>query len=144
MAETLAILSKLQVVQRAARCWTFSMCSVFTLVWGSQLAAAYSSCSRNIMLQPDQGIVGGLSHSRHFCSDLSLYEAEGFVCSCLSCPHVSPRLLVMSTPRYLAQLTVSRISPCSQYKLTLMGFLEPVTCSCGEKYCAKFASFTKP
>ena len=32
------------------------------------------------MLQPDQGIVGGLPHSGHFCSDISLYEAEGFVC----------------------------------------------------------------
>ena len=25
-------------------------------------------------LRPDQCIVGGLSHSRHFCSDISLYE----------------------------------------------------------------------
>ena len=32
-------------------------------------------------LWPDQGIVGGLSHSGHFCSDFSFYEAEGFVCS---------------------------------------------------------------
>ena len=35
----------LQVVQRAARRWTFSICSVFTLVWGAQMAAAYWSCA---------------------------------------------------------------------------------------------------
>ena len=31
-------------------------------------------------LRRGQSIVGGLSHSGHFCSDISFYEAKGFVC----------------------------------------------------------------
>ena len=105
--------------------WTFSICSVFTLVWGSQMAAAYSSCGRTRVLRaasltPDIFVLTFL-----FMRPRVLFAELVILSTCE--PH--DRLLVMSTPRYLAQLTVLRISPCSRYKLALMGFLEPVTCT---------------
>ena len=49
IADTLTLLSKLQVVQRAARRWTFSVWLVLSLWWGSHMAAAYSSWDQTMV-----------------------------------------------------------------------------------------------
>ena len=73
MSETLALGSKLHLVQRAARRWTFLIWIILFLMMGIP-----NGCSI-FQLRPDQGSIGSLSNTWHLFSYVSLYKTEGFV-----------------------------------------------------------------
>ena len=88
------------------------------------MAAAYSSCGRTRVvkaasLTPDIFILMFL------CTKPRVLWAVPVI---LSMCERQDKLLEMSTQRYLAQVTVSRATPCSTY-VALTSFLEPATCT---------------
>ena len=109
MSETLAFVSKLQIVQRAARRWTFSIWLLLSLLLGLQMVAAYSNCGRTRVVY-----AASLTHDIIvliflFTKPRVLWE----VTLIMSMREPQVKLLEVSTPRYLAPATVSMITPCS-------------------------------
>ena len=103
ISETLALESKLQVVQRTARRWTFSIWLILSLWWGSIFQLRPDQGSKATSLTPDIFVRIFL-----FTKPRDLWAVPVILSMC----EPLDKLLEMSTPRYLAQVTVSRISPC--------------------------------